>query len=504
MSRVAFSHGVASGDPSTERVVIWTRVTTDEASVPVGWVLARDAALEDVVARGEAVARAERDHTVNVDVGGLEPASTYHYGFTAGRDASPIGRTRTLPPAGVERVRFAMCSCAKFNAGFFNAYARIAEHEELDFLLHLGDYIYEMSNIPARSQTPGADIGRPFDPLDECRTLADYRRRYAQYRSDPDVQRLHVSLPVIATLDDHELADGAWAGGASEHRDAEHGPWEARRDAALQARWEWLPARMPDPADPTRVFRTVTLGALADVHLLDIRSHRHEPVPPPAMDDPARSMLGAQQRAWLFGALDAGRAAWQVVATPSIFTRTWVEQPEEPLRTALLKLKLMDEDGEGPDYDQWDGYPAEREALIARLARLPDVVLLSGDIHASVAAEVRGRADTVVAVEITTTSLTSQNLDDKLKVPNRDPAVTRSEDAFVAAQDHVAWCEFASHGYVVIDIDEQRLRGEWWHVDTVLERTDVVRCGAVFEVPRGQSALLPISRSRVGGAEIPS
>jgi alkaline phosphatase D len=198
------------------------------------------------VARGTATAHADKDHTVHVDAARLEPGATYHYRFETAAGVSPIGRTKTLPED-CERVRFAICSCAKYNAGFFNAYASIAEHEQLDFLLHLGDYIYEASNMPPKSQTPGADIGRPFDPLAECRTLADYRRRYAQYRRDRDVQQLHLRLPMIATLDDHELADGAWAGGASEHHPGEHGPWEERRDAALRARWEWLPARPPRP-----------------------------------------------------------------------------------------------------------------------------------------------------------------------------------------------------------------------------------------------------------------
>ena len=181
------------------------------------WTIARDPELADVVASGEATARGARDHTVSVDVAELEPGTAYFYGFETNGARSPVGRTKTLPGEGIERARFAMCSCAKFNAGFFNAYARIAERDDLDFLLHLGDYIYEASNTPPKTQTPGADIGRPFEPVDECRTLAGYRTRYAQYRSDPDVQRLHAALPMIATLDDHELADGAWSGGADAH-----------------------------------------------------------------------------------------------------------------------------------------------------------------------------------------------------------------------------------------------------------------------------------------------
>jgi len=362
----AFQHGVASGDPLTDRVVLWTRVTSDRESVPVRWVVARDASLCDIVAAGTAVAEAERDHTVHVDVCGLDAGETYHYRFETDAYVSPTGRTKTLSDD-CEQLRFAFCSCAKYNAGFFNAYARIADHERLDFLLHLGDYIYEASNTPPKRQTPGADIGRAFDPPGECRTLEDYRRRYAQYRRDPDVQRLHARLPVIATLDDHELADGAWAGGSDEHRPDEHGRWEERRDAALRARWEWLPARQPDPADPTRVFRGVSFGRLADIMLLDIRSRRDEPVREPAMSDPRRTMLGAEQRDWLLGALDASDAAWRIIASPSVFTRTWCEAPAEPLQTALSKLKLIDESGEGPDPDQWDGYPAERARLTGHL-----------------------------------------------------------------------------------------------------------------------------------------
>jgi alkaline phosphatase D len=483
-----FRHGVASGDPLTDRVVIWTRVTSEAEDVDVDWVVATDRELAKIVARGEAVARAEDDRTVQVDVGGLEPGRDYFYGFTAAAEASPTGRTRTLA-AEPERVRFASCSCAKFNAGYFNAYARIAERDDLDFVLHLGDYIYEASNKPPKTQTPGADIGRPFDPEGECRTLAEYRRRYAQYRSDPDVQRLHATLPVIATIDDHELADGAWAGGADAHDPAKHGPWKARRDAAFRARWEWLPARRPDPADPTRFFRTVGLGDLAQIHLLDIRSRRDRPALEPEMSERDRSMLGAEQREWLFSALASPAPGWRLIASPSILTRTWCERPPEPLATALLKLKLIDEDGEGPDEDQWDGYPAERAALLERISGLEDVVVLSADIHISVAAEVRAESEPPCAIEVTSPSLTSQNLDEKLGVAARAEEIVASERAFERAFDHVHWCDLSAHGYVLVDLDPERLRAEWWHVDGVLERRPGERRAAAFEVPRGTAQL---------------
>ncbi len=492
MSSEVFAHGVASGDPLTDRVVIWTRVSTDEPAVSVSWTLARDEGLGDVVASGAAPAAAARDHTVHVDVDGLEPGTTYFYGFEALHERSPVGRTRTLPGTDADRLRFAMCSCAKFNAGFFNAYARIAERDGLDFLLHLGDYIYEASNTPPKTQTPGADIGRPFEPRGECRTLADYRTRYNQYRRDPDAQRLHAVLPIIPTLDDHELADGAWADGSDAHDPVEHGPWSERREAAFQARWEWLPARPPDPADPSRVFRTVTVGELARIHLIDVRSRRDQPALEPEMSDPGRSMLGAEQREWLLGELAGGQAAWTLLACPAILTRTWLDGTDEPLRTTLLKLKLMDEDGEGPDEDQWDGYPAERARLLAALRAVDDAVVLSGDIHVSVAGEVRDD-DGTLAVELTTPSLTSQNLDEKLGVEQRSAEMEAAEAAFVDAFDHVRWCELASHGYVVIDLDPDRVRAEWWLVDGVLERLPGERLGAAFEVPRGEPRLVDVS-----------
>ena len=467
--------------------MIWTRVEAEDASAAVRWTLARDRDLNDVVATGEAAAAAENDHCVNVDVGGLEPAEEYFYGFEALGESSRVGRTRTLP-ARPDSLRFATCSCAKHNAGFFNAYARIAERDDLAFLLHLGDYIYEAGNVPAKGQTPGADIGRPFDPLDECRALEEYRTRYAQYHRDADLQALHASLPIIPLLDDHELADGAWAGGSDAHDPAQHGPWARRRETAFRARREWLPIREPDPVDPTRVFRTVRLGDLADIFLLDIRSRRDRPALEPEMSEPGRSMLGAAQRDWLVGELDSSTAAWRLVASPSVMLRSWVEDPGELLRTALVKLKLMDEDGEGADEDQWDGYPAERRALLERFGALPDVIVLSADIHVSIASELQLEGDSV-AVELTAPSLTSQNLDEKLGVEARADRIVESERAFVEALDGVRWCELAGHGYVVCDVDRERVRAEWWLVDGVLEPLEGETLAATFEVPRGARAL---------------
>ena len=301
-----FRHGVASGDPTPSSVILWTRVTLDlplPDGVTLAWSLARDPDLRDQVQRGTLTTGPDSDWTAKVDVRGLDPATFYWYAFELDGQRSPIARTKTLPTGHLEQLRFAQCSCAKFNAGFFNTYGRIADRDDLDFVLHLGDYIYEAAQNPPASQTPGADIGRPMDPLNECVTLDDYRRRYAQYRSDADAQRMHLRHAVIATVDDHEYADGAWREGSTEHKPERDGPWEDRKQAAMRARWEWTPTRKPDPNDPIRVWQSIRLGDLAELFLIDTRSFRDEPARFQAAEDPARTQLGPSQRAWFLDAL---------------------------------------------------------------------------------------------------------------------------------------------------------------------------------------------------------
>ena len=502
MAESVFLYGVASGDPLADRVMLWTHVTAASA-VPVGgvsvgevsveWMIARDERLRDVVASGTAEAVPDADGTVHVDATGLDPGTTYHFGFRALGESSPIGRTRTLPdPA--EHLRVAMVSCAKFNAGFFNAYSRIAQRADLDFLLHLGDYIYEASNTPPKSQTPGADIGRPFDPLHECVSLSDYRTRYRQYRLDPDVQQLHAAHPVIATLDDHELADGAWRDGAAEHR-PEYGPWAQRRANALRAREEWLPVRRVDPADPERVWRRVPIGGLADLFLIDTRSRRDEPVSEPAMSDPARTALGAEQREWLFAELAASRAQWRLLANPSVMGQTWNPVVPDDVRNGLRKVKLIADDMQGPDFDQWDGYPAERDALFDHVIdhEMNNLVVLSGDVHVSVALELHrhpfDHTDRPLAIEFVTPSLTSQNLDDKMGWARHAADSRTIEQRAVEFLPHWEWVDLDSHGYVVVDVTPERLIAEWWHLDTVRERSPIEELAAAFSVTRGTARL---------------
>jgi len=504
MDSNAFANGIASGDPLADRVVIWTHVSGADpgADVPVSWCVARDHRLSQLVAQGTAVASADRDHTVHVDVTGLDPATTYYYGFDLPGAVSAVGRTRTLPAGHVPRARFAVVSCAKFNAGFFNAYDRIADRAEagdLDFLLHLGDYIYEASNTPPKNQTPGADIGRPFAPLHECVTLDDYRTRYRQYVADAAVQRVRAMVPVIPAIDDHELADGAWRDGADNHDEAVFGPWADRKAAAFQAREEWLPIRRPDPSDPMRVFRAVSLGDLADLVLTDARSRRDRPVVGEAMADPQRTALGAEQREWLLDQLTSSTAAWRLWGNPSVLSTTFRPDLPEDLLEPLRKLKLIHPDQILCDQDQWDGYPAERDAILARLEaeQLEDLVVLSGDIHVGMALDLHRDPFAAAAtgarplgVELITASLTSQNLDDKLGYAYGGSR--HAQDRFVETFPHAHWADFDGHGYLLVDLDHERLEATWCFVDGVLEPTDAEFRAATYRVPRGRAELVPV------------
>ena len=488
-----FAHGVASGDPLGDRVVLWTRVTSESDPVEVAWTIARDRELCDVVATGTASADAEADHAVHVDVSGLTPGTTYHYGFSALGESSPVGRTRTLPPPDGDRLRLAIVSCARYDTGFFNGYARMAERDDLDFVLHLGDFIYEGSNQKFPND-PKPDLGRMFDPDKECITLDDYRRRFAEYCADPDVQALRAAHPLIATLDDHELADGCWSGGSSWHKPEEHGPWAERRAAAFRARWDWLPARLPDPDDPERVYRTVRLGDLADLILVDMRSKRDQPVSAPAMKDATRTQLGVAQREWLLRELDASTARWRLLGNSSAMGQTWSDQIPERLRETIGKLKLADSGGVGPDPDQWDGYPAEREMVLDRVRQqgADNLVVLSGDVHVSLAMELHEDSfagSEPVAVEFVTGSLTSPNLDNKMGWPCRGEQSLEIERELMQVMPHWRWCDLDDHGYAVIDVTPDRVVAEWWFVPTVMERAPGESSGARLMVEHGTNRI---------------
>lgn len=271
--KLGFRHGVASGDPTADRVVIWTRVTPDGGGVvPVRWIVARDEGLGAIVRSGEVQAKPEADYTVKVDVDGLSPGQRYFFGFLAGSERSPVGRTRTLPGAGVAEVKLAVASCASFSHGFFNAYEAIAKRGDVDFVIHLGNYIFE-DGLSGYGGEEALALARLPRPNIECVTLEDYRARHAQFKEEPELQAAHAATPWFVIWDDHEIAAGANATGAANHqRDDGEGEWTARKALALQAYYEWMPIRDP-AANVARenAWRSADFGDLATLMILETR-----------------------------------------------------------------------------------------------------------------------------------------------------------------------------------------------------------------------------------------
>ncbi len=291
---VAFNHGVASGDPMQDRVIIWTRVTPQNAGpVPVRWIVARNRELTDVVKTGVIDANEARDYTLKADVSGLRPGAPYFFGFRAGAVESAVGKTRTLPRGGVEELKLAVASCASYPHGFFNAYEALAQRDDIDAVIHLGDYIYEYG-LAGYGGDVGPQLGRIPTPQVECTRLEDYRARHAQYKGEPELQAAHAAAPWIVVWDDHEVANDSWTGGAENHQPNE-GEWATRKQAALQAYYEWMPIRDPEPGRAFEAInRAFEFGDLATLVMLETRLlARTEPL------DYATDLPIAQQR-WDF------------------------------------------------------------------------------------------------------------------------------------------------------------------------------------------------------------
>jgi alkaline phosphatase D len=495
-----FLHAVASGDPQSERVMLWTRLTVDVESIAVEYEVATDPAMTEIVARGSATASADADYCVHVDVTGLSPGTSYWYRFAASGQFSPVGRTRTLPVGGVDRLRIGVVSCSSLAHGYFNAYRQLAARDDLDLVVHLGDYIYEYGSGQYGNV-------RDYQPAHEIVSVDDYRTRHAQYKMDPDLQALHQRHPVIAIWDDHETANNAWQGGAENHQPDTEGSWDTRVSAALTAYYEWMPTRRVDPADPRRNYRSFQLGELAELILLEERlSARSEQLPANGVfpgrpsiaptfvqtdvfRNPRREMIGDAQQDWLATSLRQSSAQWKLIG--------------QGVMMAQLKLVGLPNSQKGSQYlnpDQWDGYNPARERLFSVLrgdgyhAPVDDVVVLTGDIHTSWGADLTpdpnnpdvksGGYDPStgagsLAVEYVVTSVTSPGLD----------ALPGLTDELMQVNPHFKYIDLTQRGYLLLDITRERVSGEWWFVDTVLERSDAQHFGGALQVRRGSRHL---------------
>ncbi|MFF3123979.1 alkaline phosphatase D family protein [Streptomyces sp. NPDC057908] len=482
----AFLHGVASGDPLPDGILLWTRVTPAPDAVPgsgrgadtaVRWEVAEDKEFARVVARGATVAKAASDHTVKADVRGLSPATAYWFRFSAGDGTgtfSPTGRTRTAPTAGAATpgVRFGVVSCANWESGFFSPYRHLAARADLDAVLHLGDYIYEY----ASGSYPDAKyVVRPHEPKHEILTLADYRTRHGNYKTDTDLQALHATHPLIAIWDDHEFANDAWSGGAENHTPGTEGSWADRAAGAKQAYFEWMPVRASSEG---AVYRRLRFGNLADLHLLDLRTFRSQQstIGNGSVDDPDRTITGRAQLDWLKSGLAGSDATWKLVGTSVMISPVAFGSVPAHLLEPLAELLGLPTEGLAVNVDQWDGYTDDRKELIAHLRdrSITNTVFLTGDIHMAWANDVPVKAATYplsasAATEFVVTSVTSDNLDDILHVAPQTVSAVASA-AIKAANRHVKWVDMDSHGYGVLDVTAERSQMDYFVVSDKTKR----------------------------------
>jgi alkaline phosphatase D len=474
-----FYHGVASGDPLPDGILLWTRVTPApgvDTAVLVRWTIALDTGMTLAVQQGQVWTGADRDFTVKADVTGLDAQTTYYYRFETAAGRSAIGRTRTAPwpDAELPQLRLAVVSCNHYEDGYFNAFGRIAARHDLDAVVHLGDYIYEY-----KSGGDGAP-GRCHDSL-EAVTLEQYRARYARYRLDQDLQEAHRQHPFILVWDDHESANNAYTAGAENHNPDREGDWEERKAASRQAYYEWLPVREQASG---KLYRTFQFGRLASLLMLDTRLEgRADPVfssLDPALEDPARSILGAEQRSWMLGELAASPAQWKLIGNQVLFAPLNIGWAAIPPLISASKL-------EGMALDIWDGFPLERRRILRYLDSLQirDVVFLTGDIHSSFANEVADPvltpldSDSLVydpetgrgalAVEFVTPSITSDNFDETIPGPlaalleyQLNHRLPPPYPGRVNPNPHMKFVDLDRHGYLVLDLTPARAQADWY------------------------------------------
>ncbi len=479
-----FTLGVASGDPSPDGSVIWTRLAPrpladdgrggmPDQVIDVEWEVADDEGFANVVRRGLSAARPESAHSVHVELTGLRPDAAYFYRFRAGGFLSPAGRTRTAPQPDslVAQMRICAVSCADYEDGWFTAYRAVAE-EQPDLVVELGDFIYE--DGPGRRGAPA--VRRHAGP-DTAMTLADYRLRYAQYRTDPDLQAAQAAAPWLVVFDDHEVANN-WA---DETPEVPQQDFPRRRAAALQAYYENMPLRASSRPTATgmQLYRRVPWGRLATFHLLDTRQYRTDqpcndklPSDCPARLDPSASLIGAEQERWLLDGFAHSSARWDLIAQQVLFSQ----------------LDLTPGPGRSFNPDAWDGYVAQRDRVVTAIAESPvrNGVILSGDIHSHCAAEVWQSFDDPhsrrVAVELVTTSVTSGG----------DGSDSKPEIVAVLPENpHIRY--FSNRrGYLRVNLTPELLRADFRTLPYVSRPGAPVNTGASFLVLDGQPALLQV------------
>lgn len=513
-----FAHGLASGDPLPTAVVIWTRVTPTSAATPgsgsgpnvaVTWEVATDQAFTRIVKRGSFTTGAARDHTVKVDVTGLVASTTYWYRFTYGGSRTPVARTRTAPATGadVQRMRLGIVSCANLQAGWFNSYRHLAARDDLDAVLHLGDYIYEYGPGEYGYGNKNVDI-RPHVPAHETLTLADYRQRHAQYKQDADLAALHQKLPFILAWDDHETANDTYTDGAENHTPETEGDFHTRRRLSLQAYDEWQPVRLGGTAaieDAKTIFRKFRFGNLIELSLLDLRSYRNAPGKEFSLEigvtgDPQRVIAGDEQLGWLKNNLSTSAARWNLVGNPVMITPVLIPPLPNLVTDALGGFAgILPTEGIPYNTDQWDGYAVERKKLTDHilLNKIKNVVFLTGDIHSGWACDIPVDKGLYplggsLATELVTSSVTSNNLDDILGAPSRSASIV-VETAFKLLNRYIKYVNLDDHGYSVLDVTPARIQIDYFVISDRRDPQATSKRTTSYVVKNGVPSVVPVT-----------
>jgi len=458
-----FYHGVASGDPLADRVIIWTRYTPDATGDPVtiNWEMATDTGFTNVVQTGNMMTQSNRDWTVKVDVTGLQSNTWYYYRFEYDGDYSIVGRTRTAPTGMVDSLRFAVVSCSDYVDGYFHGYRKITERNDVDAVIHLGDYIYENGSE--------GSIGRPHDPLERITELDDYRQRYSQYRLDADLRCVHQMYPFINVWDDHELANNAWMGGAEAHDEPADGLWEDRKGFAARAYHEWIPFREPNPTDSMQIYRTLQWGELADLFMADTRIIGRDEQDVNAISDPDRHIIGETQLGWLTNEMANSTAKWKVLGQ----------------QVMLGALEIPGIGIPPASEDSWNGYQWERENLYDSVLvhDIENLVVLTGDIHTAWAMNLE-KGSSKVGVEFVCSSITTMN--SPLPVPG---------SVIPNLVSHIEYAQLTGHGYYVLDINQERVQVDFQWIGDIENPSDNSETSGPFWYTNDASRVLTEANS---------
>lgn len=524
--RVQFNHGVACGDPASDALVLWTRVTADAQEVPVEWQLAYDSNFSELLRSGNTTVSATSDYTLKIDVRDLLPGTEYFYRFRAGNVFSATGRGKTLPSGDVSQVKLAVFSCSNYPAGYFHVYAKAAQITELDASIHLGDYIYEYGRGGYASED-AEQLGRLVQPAHETISLADYRARYALYRSDSALQQLHAAAPFIAVWDDHEITNDTWRDGAENHQ-SDEGDFNTRKAAALQAYFEWMPIRPVSDVDQETIYRQFEFGNLLNLLMLDTRIiGRDQQLEYANYIDPVsqqldaarfnadltqsdRTLLGNTQRQWLLDKLTQSDARWQLLGQQVLMGRMFLPaaialqqlsisdfaelatlaqlaaraQAGDPTLTAEqlsylqanqhrltpAVLTLLQLPAIPYNLDAWDGYPAEREAILATaVAQQKQLVVLAGDTHNAWANHLDLADGTAVGVELATSSVTSPGLEQYINITDRDAAAA-TEAALVQLVTGLQYANLYDRGFMLLTVNQEKLDCQWFYIDSIKQQ----------------------------------